>query len=65
MKELIEILKRLFYKRSNPTIKSHQHTWRLDYRTGNAEDGKSDVCRCECGKQAVRHYGTSVYILLD
>lgn len=46
-------------------INKHTHIWKLQYRTGNPEDGKSEVCRCECGQWAVRHYGKAEYHLLN
>lgn len=46
-------------------VPAHQHEWKLQYRTGNAFDGKSEVCKCDCGQWAVRHYGQREYILLD
>jgi hypothetical protein len=33
----------------------HQHEWKLQYQTGNAVDGKSDVVICDCGQWAVYH----------
>lgn len=44
-------------------VKPHEHQWRLEYRTGNANEGKSDVCSCACGTWAVRHYGKDYEIL--
>jgi hypothetical protein len=44
--------------------KTHIHQWKLEYRTGSAKTGKSEVVSCECGQMAVRHYGQSEYILL-
>jgi hypothetical protein len=33
----------------------HLHDWKLQYQTGNASDGKSDVVKCDCGQMAVYH----------
>lgn len=55
---------RLFIKQK-PEKPKHVHQWRLEYRTGNVWDGKSDVCSCECGQWAVRHYGKAEYHLLN
>jgi hypothetical protein len=35
--------------------KVHLHNWQLQYQTGNAMDGKSDVVKCDCGQMAVYH----------
>lgn len=45
--------------------KTHEHIWKLEYRTGNPEDGKSEVCSCECGQWSVRHYGQADRVMLD
>jgi len=53
---------RNIFKSKKPTI--HQHDFKIRYRTGNPENGQSDVCKCECGQWAVRHYGKD-YKLID
>jgi hypothetical protein len=44
---------------------AHLHKWELQYRTGNATGGKSEVCKCQCGQWAVRHYGQAEYNLIN
>lgn len=40
---------------NNGKQKTHLHDWKIQYQTGNAVDGKSDVAKCECGQWAVYH----------
>lgn len=53
-------IKKLF---STPTKKKaiHEHSFILQYRTGNAYDGKTEVLKCDCGQWAIRPYGTKEY----
>lgn len=65
MKNFIQILKRIFYKADvSPVKKEHRHDWKYQYSTGNANDGKSQVSKCDCGKWAVRHFGQAEIIIL-
>lgn len=41
--------------RNKPKEATHEHQWKLQYQTGNAFDGKSDVVKCDCGQWAVYH----------
>lgn len=43
----------------------HSHYFILQYRTGNAFDGKTEVLKCDCGQWAIRPYGAGEYTLLD
>lgn len=64
---MFEFIKRIFKIKNaeaSPAA-AHAHKWDLQYRTGNADDGKSDVCKCKCGQWAVRHYGKAEYTLLN
>jgi hypothetical protein len=45
--------------------KQHEHHFILQYRTGNAIDGKTEVLMCDCGQWAIRPSGAGEYILLD
>lgn len=52
-------------KKEQPKLKpTHIHDWELQYRTGNAFDGKTDVCKCKCGTWAIRHFGQKDYIVV-
>jgi hypothetical protein len=67
---MIKIIKNIIAQLTKPAVSGnvknvHKHKWILQYRTGNPLDGKSDVCKCECGQWAVRHYGKAEYHLLD
>lgn len=61
MKKFIQSINGFFSKSHAP---EHKHDWKYQYSTGNANDGKSQVSKCECGKWAVRHYGKSEMTIL-
>jgi len=52
------------FLKKKPKVEEHQHDWKFQYSTGNPTQGKSQVCKCDCGRWAVRHYGDSEYTLL-
>ncbi len=55
--------------------KPHKHKWELQYTTGHngskwqhgSETGysRSGVYKCECGKQAVKHFSQGIYHILN
>lgn len=59
IKELIKLLLGNKPKADILQQEEHRHEWEFRYRTGNAKDGKSEVCECACGKWSVRHFGES------
>lgn len=55
---------RNWMKRPKAEPPKHEHAFTLQYRTGNSNDGKTEVLKCDCGQWAIRPYGASEYTMI-
>lgn len=54
-----------WFKKPQKEAQKHEHAFILQYRTGNAFDGKTEVLKCDCGQWAIRPYGASEYTMIN